>query len=257
MGWGLVTMRRTRSIFVSVSLLGGVFLVSHGPAAAQATAVGGGAAGVQISAFQGTEPANPLRGAFAQAAYPQVTLPPEGSPLLTREAGDESGVVVTSPLIDSAVLQIAKARVTTEGNLQGSPYAESRAAVGYVRIGKLPIMSVQTHCRWDTTGVSATTSLTLANGENIAPPPNTTIPISGIGSVVVNQQFRETLSDGSEVIYVSGIHLALNPKAAAAAATPTTVEVDIALSSCDPNKLPFATGGGLLLSTGPETGGVI
>lgn len=248
-------MRRTRSIFVGISLLGGSLLVGHAPAAAQATAVGGGAAGVQITAFQGTEPADPLHGAFAQAAYPQVTLPAEGSQRLTREAGDESGVAVSSPWIDPSVLQVAKARVTTEGNLQGSPYAESSAVVGYVRIGRSLITSVQTHCRWDTNGVGATTILTLANGRNIAPPPNTTVPISGIGSVVVNHQYRETLSDGSEVIYVSGIHLTLNPKASAAATTPTSVEVDVALSSCDPNKIPWVTGGGVLLDGGgPETG---
>ena len=219
------------------------------PAHADAQEVGGGATGVTVQVFVG----NPIfgeiedyrTGAMLTLSSPSVILPPGGSAKKTKSALNfNQGGVKASAL-----------KVTTVGNLQGNPYAESSASVARLTIPGVDVSAARSDCRWDeANGISASSSVVTAGGEEYAPAPNTVEEIPG-GYVIFNEQGKDELFIGldasgapqfREVIWVNAVHAVIDTdENLDPADSHVILDVVAGFSSCDPVKLPSLTGLGL------------
>jgi hypothetical protein len=218
------------------------------PAAADVAEVGGGAAGLVaiveaqdytlMDDLTGEPNADTLKLTISE---PRVRLPRRGS-------GPRTEVLVGA---DAAGVSTGAIRVTTRGNLQGTPYAESSAGVADVVVPGLDVSGVRASCRWDEAhGATATTSIVKANGTVYTPEPNTVIELPGIGRVHLNEQFLETF-EGRGVISVHALRLDLNPVSIDHDFLPDPYSGDdldlyndvvVGFASCDPLRIPPISG---------------
>jgi hypothetical protein len=204
-------------------------------ASADAEFVGGGAAGVQIyqENYWPRDVLRDPRGAQAIEATPAVELPWNG--------GDKSAELLPVSVATSRLLPVTiqAARVRTFGNLQGYPYADSAASVGFALSGT-DFVGVRARCTWDRKGSFATTEVIRSGGKDTwRPGVNTRVELPGLGYAVLNEQFRQTLWNGAKVISVNAlrIHLTSNQ---------TTIsdysDIVVGFASCDPLNVPSVGG---------------
>jgi hypothetical protein len=189
--------------FLALLLASAVVLGAAGGAAASGTVglVGGGAYGESVSV-------QPVLGpAVTSGPMPTVTLPATG------------GGPFTANLVSLVIPRLLEAHalsVSTQGALGTSGFvassaqaANTSAAAGIVNAGV-----VSSRCRIDSSG-AVTGSAAFANltvlGSPVSgnPAPNTTIPLAGVGTLILNEQTTTTGLGGLRSITVNAIHLKL------------------------------------------------
>jgi hypothetical protein len=138
---------------------------------------------------------------------PTVTLPATGGGPFTANLVS----VVIPGLLEAHALS-----VSTQGALGMSGFvassaqaANTSAAAGAVKAGV-----VSSRCRIDSsgavTGSAAFANLTvLGSPASVNPSPNTTIPLAGVGTLILNEQTSTTGPGGLRSITVNAIHLKL------------------------------------------------
>jgi hypothetical protein len=238
---------RIRSLFCVILAAGATMLTLAPPASADAQSVGGGAAGVMTTQYVqwSRTVADDPRGFYASQSVPSVTLPEQG--------GNESAELL--PLSTATVgvkgLSVHAARVSTFGNLQGYPYAESKASVGIALTGT-DFVGVRARCRWDRQGTFASTEIVRSGEKDVwRPGVNTRVDIPGLGYAVLNEQYTETLHSGARVIYVNALHVFLFQETAEAFGIS---ELIVGFASCDPLNVPSVGSLGLIPG-GPSSSG--
>ncbi len=214
-----------------------VAIAMAGPAAADVTDVGGsGAFGVSVSA---TVPVAP---AVQVGPVPSVDLPAGGG-----NVSDQLASVDASPVLEAGLLQVS----SQGGNLgthQG--FATSQASVADVEVVKNavegdPLLAaglITAQCTSNGDGSVGQSSLLNAevagNPIPVNPPANTTIPVPGIGTVVLNEQIVTNTPGVETKITVNAVHITN--------AGPITGDVIISQARCraaGPNVLGGPLGG--------------
>lgn len=177
------------------------------------------------------------------SADPQAVLPANGG-TFTVSAVDQA----VGPVHGRALYG------TITGRRDGQPFAEATTSLADVTIGGLKLGTVTTHCRWDTNRVVAST--TIQTGPITAKPsPNTRTVIPGLGTIVRNEQYVDTIyardasgaylhnPDGSYKTYatkvVIGVDVYLN---ADLQQLYGYANVMIGFASCDPLQIPSLSG---------------
>jgi len=222
--WGAVALAATGSIgFVGMTPV-------H--ADTSVTEVGGGAAAIRIPSSDIVNPGTGIQLFLGDSndaiAYTFVNLPSKGS---DRQ--------LSAKIIDTTVGPVTAtiAKVTTQGNLIGSPYAESTSTVSDLTIAGTNIAFVYSECRWDSLGATAQTQIRLANGQLMTPAPNTPLAtIPGVGSIILNRQYPSTF-ENRNVISVVAVDIIVAPDNAEVVASPP-IEIQVGFSSCDPSQPP-------------------
>ena len=141
---------------------------------------------------------------------PVVTLPPTGG-------GPFTDNLAQVDLPDALLAQVLQ--VSTEGALGPAGFVESSADVANVRIGPaaspvLEATAVHSECRADSLGSTGTASLASleigGEGGALEPPPNTVIPVPGVGEIRLNEQISSSTrgeEEGVTNITVNAIHV--------------------------------------------------
>lgn len=170
---------------------------AHG--AVEVTSVSGSAFGEQVAVTVLGIP-------VTSGPLPTVTLPSTGGGPFTNSALSAS----VPGLLSAGILQ-----VSTQGATGLNGFARSSAEVATVSIPTvLSADVVRSRCRSDASGSTGSTSVVnLAVGNlppiTANPAPNTTIPLAGVGTVILNEQ---TISNtpGSTAITVNAVHVILD-----------------------------------------------
>jgi hypothetical protein len=180
-----------------------------GPAAADVTDVGGsGAFGVSVTATVVGGPTVDV------GPIPSVDLPADGG-----NVSDDLASADASPVLDTGLLQ-----VSSEGGNLGTHqgFATSLASVADVTVVEDavdgdPLLAadlITAQCTSNGDGSVGQSSLFDAEvaGNPIAvnPPPNTTIPIGSIATVVLNEQIVTNTPGVETKITVNAVHITLN-----------------------------------------------
>jgi hypothetical protein len=173
------------------------------PAAADVNDVSGaGAFGVSVNATA------PVVGAVTVGPIPSVDLPGGGGNVSTSAAS-----VSGPPVLTAGVL-----KVSTEGANLGSHdgFSTSTAEVANANLlsGALTAQVITASCTSNGDGSTGSSTLVdaSAGGNPLAvnPPPNTTIPIATIGTIVLNEQIVTDTPGVETKITVNAIHITLN-----------------------------------------------
>ncbi len=197
---------RLRKFHLSVACMSAIIcstaLVS--PALADVTEVSGGAFGesVDVTTVLGAN--------VTSGPLPSVTLPAAGAqpPITANVLSANVPNTLTTGVLD----------VSTEGGDLGSHqgFATSSATVADVDAlaGRVTAQEVASRCTSNGDGSTGSSTLTNASvlGGSVAvnPPPNTVIPLPGIGTVTLNEQIRPTNGPGDTSIIVRAIHIRLS-----------------------------------------------
>lgn len=228
------TVSRAAALLIAIPVIG---VASATGASADVNTVGGGAFGESVAV---TTPA----GSVNSGPIPTVTLPSTGGGPFTSNVASASA----PPLLTAGVMT-----VRTEGATGATGFAASEAHVAELQLGPstgpfLAADAVRSDCRTDKTGSYGGTTLVGANlnGNPVDanPPPNTTVPIPGVGSVIFNEQIIDQ-EPGSSSITVNAIHVKLDGSLG-------TGDIIVSQSRCSgegPNiVIPTGAIGGLLLT---------
>ncbi len=211
---GSIRMTRSARVTAGVVLpaMGTVVLatmLTTGPAAADVTAFRGSAYGESVNVT--TLPGSPLATPVTSGPLPLVTLPPSGASQTKQGLGVM--VPMTSPQVLAAgVLNVMTSRtVRTNRHLSST---QSSANVANVVIGGtagLRASAVTSSCTADGNGARGTSEILGSNqpGLAVSPPPNTTIPVMGLGSVTFNEQIKSQSAGNFAAITVNAIHVHL------------------------------------------------
>jgi hypothetical protein len=180
-----------------------VVIAMAAPAGADVTDVSGaGAFGVSVNA---TVPGVPT---IAVGPIPSVDLPAGGGSVSTSAAS-----VDAAPVLKTKVLN-----VSSQGGNLGSHagFSTSTAEVNDTNLlqGALTAEVITATCTSNGDGSTGSTKLVEAEaGGNplaVNPPPNTTIPVGTIGTVVLNEQIVTNTPGVETKITVNAIHITLN-----------------------------------------------
>lgn len=221
---------------IVISALLSVAIAMAGPAAADVNDLtGAGAFGVSVNAsVTGV-------GSVTVGPVPSVDLPGGG------------GNVSTSALSASAppVLAVGVLNVSSQGANLGTHagFSTSKAQVLAANLlsGALTAEVITATCTSNGDGSTGLTTLAGAqaggNGLAVNPPPNTTIPVGTIGTVVLNEQIVTNTPGVETKITVNAIHITLN------VAGVVTGDVIISQARCR------AAGPDVLTSPPPNGGG--
>jgi hypothetical protein len=201
-------MKRLGVAVITAALLA-VAIAMAGPAAADVTDVGGsGAFGVFVNATVTGGPAVNV------GPVPSVDLPAGGG-----NVSDSLAKVDASPVLKAGLLEVS----SQGGNLgthQG--FATSQASVADVEVvknavGGDPLLAadlITAQCTSNGDGSVGQSSIIdgKAGGNPIPvnPPPNTTIPIGSIATVVLNEQIVTNTPGVETKITVNAVHITLN-----------------------------------------------
>ena len=244
MGFRRVAALGAAGVLATVGLTG----LTASPAAADVDEVGGGAAGLVATVITNDSALFPVLsgdyntiGMKTFISEPRVRLPRGGSgPRTAVLGGADAGAVSAGAL-----------RVTTRGNLQGTPYAESSAGVADVIVPGLDVSGVRASCRWDEAhGATATTSIVKANGTVYTPAPNTVIELPGLGRAILNEQITSSFR-GRGVISVHALRLDLDAVEVNHDFLGSPYDYDdldiypdviVGFASCDPLRIPPVSG---------------
>jgi hypothetical protein len=184
-------------LLVSAAVLG----VESGAAAGTVGLVGGGAFGTSVNVQPVVGPT------VTYGPAPSVTLPPTGGgPFMASLAS-----LVFPGLVETKVQS-----VSTQGALGPSGFVTSSAQVATLSAagGAVKANLVGTSCRIDsagnTTGATSFVGLTvLGTSVSASPPPNTPVPLPGIGMLTLNEQSSTVGPGGLRSITVNAVHLHL------------------------------------------------
>jgi hypothetical protein len=178
-----------------------VMVAANGVAAGTVGLVGGGAFGASVNVQPVVGPS------VAYGPAPSVTLPPTGGGPFTANLAS-----VTFP----GLLETKAQSVSTQGALGPSGFATSSAQTATVSAagGAVKASLVGTSCRIDSAGtITGTTSFggltVLGTPVSGSPPPNTPVPLPGVGTLTLNEQTSTVGPGGLRSITVNGIHLRL------------------------------------------------
>jgi hypothetical protein len=183
------------------AVLGGA-IATAGPAGADVTDVSGaGAFGVSVNA---TVPGVPT---IAVGPIPSVDLPAGGGSVSTSAASVDASPVLTTDVL----------KVSSEGNVgTHAGFSTSTAKVNDTNLLHEALTAEVITATCTSNGDGSTGSTTLvgaqAGGNALAvnPPPNTTIPVGTIGTVVLNEQIVTNTPGVETKITVNAIHITLN-----------------------------------------------
>jgi hypothetical protein len=197
-------------------VIGGASALANNPSLTNITAVSGNAYGesVNIKVF-GVIP-------VTSGPLPTVTLPSSGSAPLTNTL-----LSITVPNVLSAGVM----NVSTQGTLGPSGSSQSSAETANAVVNGLLSASVlRSSCKSGTngsTGSASAVNLAIAGNPviNGALTPNTTIPVPGIGKVILDEQIVSNSATSSS-IDVNTVHVVLN-------GSPATGDIIISHSHCD------------------------
>ena len=206
--------------------------------------VGGGVAAIQAEGFLGSGLLNVVnkQGVDATVVYGRAVM-------------GATGGNVTSKLLDTTVgpVSVKAAYENIHGNRSGLPqYAAGRSVLTGLTIGSAKLRALDVSCLWDRSGASGSTTVVDANGTSSQPAINKTTVIPGLGTLVFNEQYVNTLYKYDptlagppyysfrpyQVIYVFGAHLYLEANAQQAYGV---ADVILGFTSCDPTTLPSIT----------------
>ncbi len=178
-------------------------VLSAPPAAAEVTAVDGGAFGVQVGVSL-------LGISTTLVATPSVSLPPTGGgPLTSSLASVNLPGVLSTGLLNTS---------TEGGNLNShAGFATSDASVVDVNVlaGLVTADAIATTCTSNGDGSTGSTTLTGASVAGVGslavnPAPNTTLTIPGVATITLNEQTRTDTVGVISTITVSAIHVHLS-----------------------------------------------
>ena len=193
---------RLRASLVALLLVSAAFLSGANSAGAGTVGlVGGGAYGTSVNVQPVVGPA------VTYGPAPSVTLPPAGG-------GPFTASLVS--LVLPGLVETKAQSVSTQGALGPSGFATSSAQAATLSAagGAVKASLVGTSCRIDsagnTTGTSSFAALTvLGHSVSASPPPNTTVPLPGVGTLTLNEQTTTTGPGGLRSITVNAVHLHL------------------------------------------------
>lgn len=193
---------RTGAAAAVVALIGAaVTLGMPSPASAHVTSVGGGAFGAQVGVTVLIPPPVTL------GPVPAVTLPSGGGAPLTATLAS----INVAGLLTTGVLDVS----TSGGNLDSHDgFATSTAQVAGVAalVDVLTADVVSSTCTSNGDGSSGSTTLAGASIKGLGaldvnPAPNTTIPVLGVGSIILNEQTQTNVVGSTSSITVTAIHV--------------------------------------------------
>ncbi len=157
-------------------------------------------------------------------------------------------------IADRKVSNLASAKagfVTITGKRNGQPFANGESLLTGVNIKGTDIRAINTKCNW-TNGQDPTGSVTItnANGQTYEPAPNTEIPIPGVGTLHLNEQFVDgeyIYNDAGgqsyqQVIYIYGARLNVGGDVFDPLVNNAQTDIILGFTSCDPVKLPNLSG---------------
>jgi hypothetical protein len=184
-------------LLVSAAVLG----AANSAGAGTVGLVGGGAYGTSVNVQPVVGPA------VTYGPAPSVALPPAGGgPFTASLVG----------LVLPGLVETKAQSVSTRGSLGPSGFATSSAQAATLSAagGAVKANLVGTSCRIDsagnTTGTSSFAALTvLGNSVSASPPPNTTVPLPGVGTLTLNEQTSTASPGGLRSITINAIHLHL------------------------------------------------
>jgi hypothetical protein len=202
----VLRFRRPRIAAVFV-ITAGLLALAASPAYADVTSVSGGAFGESVN----VTPLGLLN--VTSGPLPTVTLPAGGGGPLTAN--------VLSACVGPAcaILKTGILNVSTQGTLGASGGSSSSASVANVgaltnNSGGLTATAVSSKCSVGPNSSSGSSTLVGASllGQPLAlnPPPNTTITVPGVATVILNEQIT-TGGPGDYSLTVNAIHVKLNP----------------------------------------------
>jgi hypothetical protein len=185
-------------LLLSAAVLG---LANGAAAAGSVGLVGGGAFVAQVNVQPVVGPA------VTFGPTPSVTLPSTGGGPFTASLAS-----IALP----GLLETKAGSVSTQGAFGPSGFVTSSAQVATLSAagGAVKASLVGTSCRIDsagnTTGTTNFASLTvLGIPASASPPPNTTVPLPGVGTLTLNEQTSTVGPGGLRSITVNAIHLHL------------------------------------------------
>jgi hypothetical protein len=180
-----------------------------------------------------------------------LTSGPIPTPVVLASNGTSSTPASPESALSASVpnlLSVGLLNANTQGDFAGTPAAlvgsESSASVLSVHIGSvvMPILHadvVTSNCTSRANGSTGGASVVnLAIGGmpviNGAIPPNTSIPLPGIGTIILDEQIASSSVNGSDIT-VNAIHVALNGALG-------NGDIIISQSHCDVTTLPVSVG---------------
>lgn len=202
-----ISSRGKAAVFLVVAVilaafvaLGAVVVSRSRSASGEVATVGGGAFGesVHIQTILGAR--------VDSGPAPSVDLPPGGGGPITDDlvSVDVPGVLSTGVL-----------EVSTEGAPGPDGFLRSSASVVTLQLagGAITVDLVKSECRADssgTTGSATIQNLRIAGAPvaSVDPPPNTTIEVPAVGTLILNEQTGGSAGGGP--FTVNAIHLRLN-----------------------------------------------
>jgi hypothetical protein len=157
-------------------------------------------------------------------------------------------------IVDKKVSNLVSVKagfVTITGKRNGQPFANGESLLTGLNIKGTDIRALNTKCNW-TNGQDPTGSVvvTNANGQTYEPAPNTAVPIPGVGTLFLNEQFVDgeyIYNDAGgqsyqQVIYVYGARLHVESDLTSALVNHAESDIILGFTSCDPIKLPNLSG---------------
>jgi hypothetical protein len=189
---------RALAVVLTAVLCAGIAMAAPAPADVDDLS-GAGAFGVSVNATVTGGPA------VTVGPTPSVVLPGGGG-----NVSDTLASVNASPVLTTSVLN-----VSSEGGDLGSHagFSTSSAEVNETNLldGRLTARVITATCNSNGDGSTGSASLVDAeaggNALDVSPPPNTTIPLGMIGSIVLNEQIVTETPGVETAITVNAIHV--------------------------------------------------
>jgi hypothetical protein len=174
-----------------------------GPAAADVNDLtGAGAFGVSVNA---TVPGGP---SVSVGPIPSVDLPGGGG-----SVSDSLASVNAAPVLTAGVLNVSSEGANL-GTHAGFSTSTAEVANANLLTGALTAELITATCTSNGDGSTGSSSLLSAsaggNPLDVSPPPNTTIPIATIGTIVLNEQIVTNTPGVETTITVNAIHITLD-----------------------------------------------
>lgn len=196
-----LTRKRLPGFLALLGAACAVLVSATGATAGTVGVVGGGALVAQANV-------QPLVGpAIAVGPVAPVTLPPTGGGPLTNGVAS-----INVP----GIVETRAGSTSTQGALGPSGFATSSAQAATMNVagGAVKASLLSSTCRVDSAGNATGASsfaglMVLGVPVTASPPPNTTVALPGVGTLVLNQQTTTVGSGGNRSITVNAVHVHL------------------------------------------------
>ena len=208
--------------------------------------VGGGVASLQVEVYaQDYTLLPPLLGGHDNLTFGRAV-----EAVIMGKNGRNTTKAVTNKKVGNLV-SIKGGYVSIKGYRNGNPFAEGHTLLTGVTIQGTAIKAIETACLWkngsDPTG---SVLITDANGQTYEPAPNTEVPIPGVGTLYLNEQYIDGTyiynnaggSSYQQVIYVYGARLHVESDVTESFINNAETDIILGFTSCDPIKLPNLSG---------------